>query len=76
MARQSDEAIRTRFRPRTDRLNHWYGNLISKFVKQEDDGIQTEVHEGLIRETDTDRAREAQAQTYAEDNSGNQNDMG
>ena len=76
MARQSDEAVRTRLRPRSDRLNPWCGNLISKFVKQEDNGIQTEVHEGLIRETDTNRAREAQAQTYAEDNSRNQNDMG
>ena len=44
--------------------------------KEENNGIQTKVHTGLIREPSTDRASEAQAQTDSEGNGGGQGDVG
>ena len=44
--------------------------------KAEDNGIQTEIHEGPIRETGADRTSETQAQTNAESNGGRQGNMG
>lgn len=44
--------------------------------KEENNGIQTKVHTGLIREPSTDRASEAQAQTDSEGNGDNPHEMG
>ena len=32
------------------RLERWEDSIMNKFVKQEDNGIQTEIHEGFVRE--------------------------
>lgn len=69
--------VRQRAEARQDR---WADNLMSKFIKQDDNGIQTEVHNGLVRESSTDRATEAQArtstQTDTKGNSDNSHEMG
>lgn len=40
------------------RQDRWTDNLMSKFVKKEDNGIQKEIHEGFVRESNTDRSCE------------------
>jgi len=45
------------------RLERWEDSIMNKFVKKEDNGIQTEIHEGFVRESNTDRTCETQAQT-------------
>ena len=65
--------VRQRAEARQDR---WADNLMSKFVKQEDNGIQTEIHEGPVRETGADRNGETKAKTDSESNGGHQGDMG
>lgn len=65
--------VRVRAEARQDR---WKDNLMSKFIKQEDNGIQKEVHTGLIRESSTDRASEAQAQTDSKGGGDNPHEMG
>ena len=58
--------VRQRAEARQDR---WADGLMSKFVKQEDNGIQTEIHEGFVRESNTDRTCETKAQANTEGNS-------
>lgn len=63
MGSNTAKIVRARAEARQDR---WADNLMSKFIKKEDDGIQTEVHSGLVRESSTDRASETQAQAQAD----------
>lgn len=58
-------------------LDRWKARQ-QRFInnKTEDNGIQKEVHTGLIRETSADRAGEAQAQTDSEGNGDNPHEMG
>ena len=73
MGSNTAKIVRQRAEARQDR---WADNLMSKFLKQEDNGIQKEVHTGLIREPSTDRASEAQAQTDSKDDGDNPYEMG
>ena len=57
--------VRQRAEARQDR---WADGLMSKFVKKEYNGIQTEIHEGFIRESSADRTCETQAQANAKGN--------
>lgn len=61
----SKEAVRARAEQRHER---WKDNIMSKFIKQEDNGIQTEIHEGFVRESSTDRTCETQTQANAKGN--------
>ena len=65
--------VRQRAEARQDR---WADNLMSKFVKQEDNGIQTEIHEGPVRETGAYRNGETKAKADSESSSDRQGDMG
>ena len=60
------------------RQARWKSALLDRFTnnKEDDNGIQTEVHTGLVREPSTDRANETKAQTDPEGDSGCQGDMG
>jgi 5-methylcytosine-specific restriction endonuclease McrA len=66
--------VKARAEARQDR---WADNLMSKFtIKQEDNGIQTEIYEGPVRETGANRTYGAQAQTNAEGSGNYQDKMG
>ena len=65
--------VRQRAEARQDR---WADKLMSKFVKQEDNGIQTEIHEGPVRETGAYRNGETKAKADSESSSDRQGDMG
>ena len=73
MGSNTAKIVRQRAEARQDR---WADNLMSKFIKQEDNGIQKEVHTGLIREPSTDRSDEAQAQTDSKGGGDNPYKMG
>ena len=60
------KVVKARAEARQDR---WADGLMSKFVKKEYNGIQTEIHEGFIRESSADRTCETQAQANAKGNS-------
>lgn len=54
----------------TARRDRWADGIVSKFLKQGDDGLQTEIHEGPVRQTNPNRTSEAQAQTDSEGDCG------
>ena len=59
------------------RQDRWADGLMNKFtIKKEDNGIQTEIHEGPVRETGADRTYGTQAQTSAEGSGNYQDEMG
>ena len=66
--------VKARAEARQDR---WADNIMSKFtIKKEDNGIQTEIYEGPVRETGANRTYGAQAQTSAEGSGNYQDEMG
>ena len=58
------------------RQARWKDSLLSRFTNKKDNGIQTEIHAGPIREQSTDRDTEAKAQTNSKGYGGSKGDMG